>query len=48
MRWIPWSVLMEEVSRKNVSSRKEMSDIEPVFNPGVFPLAMMSYFLSLE
>jgi len=27
---------MEEVNRKNVNSKNEISAIEPVFNPGVF------------
>ena len=38
---IPCSVLMEEVSRKKVNSRNEMSDIAPVFKPGVFLLLML-------
>ena len=32
---------MEEVSRKKVNSRKEISDIEPVFKPGVFLFAIL-------
>ena len=42
--WIPMSVLMEEVNKKKVSNKNDMSDIDALFSAGndfFFLLAML-------